>query len=70
MEAAVRALVERFWKDVSALPWQDPGWVKNEAIKEQTRKHFVNATTEDLMLAFNQQELIKEDDDATTASND
>lgn len=44
----IAALVNRFWNDVAGLPWQDKSWVGNEALKEQTRTHFVNATIEDI----------------------
>lgn len=64
--ARVRELVERFWKDVANLPWQDQVWVSNEALKEQTRQHYVNATTSDMWELFK----LKEEDNATTASND
>lgn len=44
----VRQIVERFWNDVAGLPWKDKVWTDNVALKEQTRQHYVNATTEDL----------------------
>lgn len=50
----VKEIVERFWKDVAGLPWKDKGWVGNEALKEQTRQHYVNATYADLMKVLEQ----------------
>jgi hypothetical protein len=45
---AVRTIVERFWKDIASLPWQDQGWVNNALAVEQTRQHYVEATINDL----------------------
>lgn len=45
----VRTLMERFWKDIAGLPWQDKSWSQNEAQREQTRQHFVNATANDVI---------------------
>lgn len=60
----IHALMERFWKDVSGLPWQDSSWVKNVALREQSRTHFVNATANDII------DIMKGVDNATVPSND
>lgn len=60
----IQMLMERFWKDVAGLPWQDKTWVGNEALKQQTRQHFVNATFQDVI------NVMKGEDDATVPSND
>lgn len=44
----IKSIVERFWNDVQGLPWKDKTWTDNAALKEQTRQHYVNATTNDL----------------------
>jgi hypothetical protein len=49
MEAEIRRIVERMWKDVASLPWQDASWVNSPERQEQTRQHFVKATTDDLI---------------------
>lgn len=44
----IREIAERFWNDVAGLPWKDKVWLNNESLKEQTRQHYVGATTDDL----------------------
>lgn len=61
---AIHVLMERFWKDVSALPWTDPGWVSNADNRQLTEQHYVTATANDVI------NLVQGGADATTASND
>lgn len=49
VKADLTSLVTRVWKDVESLPWTDPGWISNEAAREQARQHFIKYTTEDLI---------------------
>jgi malate synthase len=62
VEEKVRELMNRFWRDVQGLPWADPSWVNNKGAREQTRNHFVEATTADVMKAVK-----KEDADESTS---
>lgn len=48
MRKEIQEIVERFWKDVASLPWQDKGWTDNPQARELSRQHFTKATTHDL----------------------
>lgn len=45
MKDQIEDIVDRFWKDISSMPWHEQGFRPTE----ETRVHFVTATVKDLL---------------------
>lgn len=55
-EESLRALIERLYLHVAAMPWADTGFIRSEIAQQAAHDHIVNLTIKEIMELQNAEE--------------